>query len=97
PTPTLFPYTTLFRSKLPLRFLQFVWRWIKGLPQIASKHGLENFRAEIHLLAKHWLGAVELQPHVHVLGALSWKHEYHRRVLLLRSEEHTSELQSPDH
>src|SRR5207244_5257067 len=63
-SPTLFPYTTLFRSRTPLTHLRAQVQW-------AAAEG----RSEVE--TRDALGAME-------------------RVLD-RSEEHTSELQSPDH
>src|SRR5947208_10791150 len=66
PRSTLFPYTTLFRSRTfmtPHRFT-LAWRTVT-LPWV-----------QLALIKKKW-------P-----GRLTWKS---------RSEEHTSELQSPDH
>src|SRR5258708_21767236 len=64
PRSTLFPYTTLFRSRKRLRFLPL---WEK--PRLRKKWGLPMRYVAI------------------VLATLG----------VLRSEEHTSELQSPDH
>src|SRR5438552_11781381 len=66
PRSTLFPYTTLFRSRLPTQQVQEV-----ALPAVEA----EDHEAHRHERPEHQ------GPH-------------HRVV---RSEEHTSELQSPDH
>src|SRR5258708_12154766 len=72
PRSTLFPYTTLFRSK---HLLDFV---VLGLPLPAP--------AElIHLL---------LDARPHKPGIANFESPIQHQ---LRSEEHTSELQSPDH
>src|SRR5258708_22410262 len=82
PRSTLFPYTTLFRS---------INKGIEGIPRD---------RVRLHICYGNWEG-----PHIHdialekILPAL-----YQAKVGALsiefsnpRSEEHTSELQSPDH
>src|SRR5207244_12264503 len=63
PRPTLFPYTTLFRS---------LSGWQRVHSTIAGAHSDSGFR-----------------PRTHDGGHCHGKNE--------RSEEHTSELQSPDH
>src|SRR5947208_6641873 len=69
PRSTLFPYTTLFRSKV------FAWGWVERRVEALGRTGrLHQRQAGSQLVAE---GAIER------LG--------------LRSEEHTSELQSPDH
>src|SRR5207244_11609806 len=70
PRPTLFPYTTLFRSAQPQPF-----------PRPLGDRGL--VLAADHALERRHGGAARPRPH----GG----HAVHR------SEEHTSELQSPDH
>src|SRR5437762_8081170 len=74
PSPTLFPYTTLFRSVRE-----------DDLP---------------HARSRHLLGSGP--PPVHDRGGHVWPTRHDRRLLQrreqrdsLRSEEHTSELQSP--
>src|SRR5258708_18610533 len=76
PRSTLFPYTTLFRSK---RNDPRYWLWFG----VVAGLGLE----EKYSIAVFGLGMV--------VGLLLTEQ---RRVFLnKRSEEHTSELQSPDH
>src|SRR5256885_9783061 len=70
PRSTLFPYTTLFRS----RFTGYYRRW---------RRSIDGTKA---LLTQHPFSAVPLSR---VIGPRK------RPVLAARSEEHTSELQSP--
>src|SRR5258708_32019554 len=84
PRSTLFPYTTLFRS---------LFRW--AAEQIRSGFTPAAWRA-------FWLAGVEGMPAKEVaeLLGMSIGTEYNcksRAMARLRSEEHTSELQSPDH
>src|SRR5687768_18351256 len=78
PKSTLFPYTTLFRSRAPLRWLSGWWRIIffgasvLVLAMSPSSYGRETRQG--------------LMRHVYVDTAP-----------ILRSEEHTSELQSRLH
>src|SRR3712207_7100160 len=79
PRSTLFPYTTLFRSR-------------------------KSVRLSLRRTARGIRPRSDPQRHQHVLGALVGRVEHQRRrarvgeaelrVLALRSEEHTSELQS---
>src|SRR5258708_29874471 len=69
PRSTLFPYTTLFRSRFP--GTGRIYRW-----EFAAKGKKFEIAVEGPLISNHQDVVVE--------GAL-------------RSEEHTSELQSPDH
>src|SRR5258708_24816223 len=68
PRSTLFPYTTLFRSDMPLPELLYVRRYRVPLVQIVD--GGRQHRHQLHSLLAQ---------------------------VFARSEEHTSELQSPDH
>src|SRR2546422_5376887 len=70
PRSTLFPYTTLFRSKI--------------------LEGKARFRGESSL--KTWLFAV-----IRKTAATEYRRKLLRGLRLLRSEEHTSELQSRLH
>src|SRR5256885_11643210 len=88
PRSTLFPYTTLFRSDLAVVYAL-----------VAVSIGL--------LIIQHWLVPVQLlEPVGHGYGLLgappctcsrwtSFRDVRYRMVSILRSEEHTSELQSP--
>src|SRR5258708_18941825 len=71
PRSTLFPYTTLFRSRDPLRtfFGSAVARW--G----SDRRSPDNFSLN---------------------RLMTWKWKHDLRPGQVRSEEHTSELQSPD-
>src|SRR5207244_8951585 len=89
PTSTPFPYTTLFRSRLrrsrSARFPELADEVLE-LGRLAQQP-----RAPVDQLI-HLLGA-ELEPRVDLLEP-----EPRGRIGdRLRSEEHTSELQSPDH
>src|SRR5947208_5695528 len=80
PRSTLFPYTTLFRSRgqgLSPADLEELWA---GLVEDAVRRGRQSGEGK-------WT-------------AQAWRHEAQEvvaRVRQKRSEEHTSELQSPDH
>src|SRR5258708_9276243 len=79
PRSTLFPYTTLFRSKVPL---------------LSRKHSRKNSDAGPGSILK----SNKLKPRQFETAAYkampipSWPRRFR-----VRSEEHTSELQSPDH
>src|SRR5258708_34627879 len=92
PRSTLFPYTTLFRSlgKLPIH--------TPGLYALLLCIGTWSARADIGRAWQAWRKSaegVEASPWQRgldaLIGTLLIVH------LLMRSEEHTSELQSPDH
>src|SRR5947208_9001604 len=80
PRSTLFPYTTLFRSRT-------------GQTQLTIPIGAVGTRpADVELSeestpTRFLLGSIEPRPTGIFSGLVQW----------LRSEEHTSELQSPDH
>src|SRR5258708_31958078 len=77
PRSTLFPYTTLFRSRYPLSHLR----------RILVVDHRDRGRARMNLLAKQIsFREAEVACDCHVDDAIG-----------VRSEEHTSELQSPDH
>src|SRR5256885_3992769 len=87
PRSTLFPYTTLFRSWAAyaalsaLAGMAWVWRChAAGLPLTRTLRGHGWIQATMALLLAAW------QPSLAWASALLW---------LARSEEHTSELQSP--
>src|SRR5258708_28395676 len=71
PRSTLFPYTTLFRSPIPIRS-----RADPGARPAYSVFADDDGYAD---------------------SAQVWNHGYGRASRRRRSEEHTSELQSPDH
>src|SRR5258708_12264122 len=77
PRSTLFPYTTLFRSLIPLN-LQSLLR---------GQSGDSDDQNNIHNKTSLGLGPSPSGQHTQSLSI----------EVLLRSEEHTSELQSPDH
>src|SRR5207244_11757859 len=72
PIPTLFPYTTLFRSGA-----------LSAAKRVRTETAVARGAVSI--------SSVAVQMAHKVLGDLAG------RTALLRSEEHTSELQSPDH
>src|SRR5207244_13585860 len=87
---TLFPYTTLFRSADK----------IKELAATGSLKYLEELRAEfpaaiLQLFSISGLGAKKIKALYDKLHISSI--EQLREACETRSEEHTSELQSPDH
>src|SRR5258708_23532624 len=85
PRSTLFPYTTLFRSKVISRAVAY-----HGTPQGAlSITGLPALKAPFEPLVP---GARKV-PNTNFYRAA----EISGVEKLVRSEEHTSELQSPDH
>src|SRR5438552_5991999 len=78
PTSTLFPYTTLFRSRFDRR----------RTPRSRS----------LHPVAHQYIPVVrKLLGLAFLLAACTRPDPFHGAALLHRSEEHTSELQSPDH
>src|SRR3989454_5083793 len=90
PRSTLFPYTTLFRSSLDL----FGHVGIEG----EAAHNERVVTHSLHRLFSSFLHL--LRSHGAVLRAERHGHPFGLAVLLvlpdcLRSEEHTSELQSP--
>src|SRR5207244_11701560 len=96
PTLTLFPYTTLFRS------LNFS---MSGIPYWSADIG-GFFGGDVHdrkyeeLFTRwHQFAAFTPQFRVHGTGPGKeiWNFDGDVQPHLIRSEEHTSELQSPDH
>src|SRR5258708_22181835 len=83
PRSTLFPYTTLFRSPLVLSIIRQGW-----VDNLASHWSPKERRDWFDLAIEHshWLS---------IFGKRF--SEMFAFVRILRSEEHTSELQSPDH
>src|SRR5690349_23358079 len=79
PTSTLFPYTTLFRSRILHQDRVAEGRLVP--------HG-------VHHLAEQAMKAVELRPPDLELDHVGFAHSQSPRRSLPRSEEHTSELQS---
>src|SRR5947208_6228668 len=83
PRSTLFPYTTLFRSRLASKkFDSIISKFFQSRAigtvtddHQTTVHSLAGFDGKINSLVRH-------QP---------------RKDQVIRSEEHTSELQSPDH
>src|SRR5207244_13163138 len=82
PRPTLFPYTTLFRS--------WQWRLCPGELALIPGHSLMGRRIRVQLVL-----------HVHTPRLQKTRSMCCRLLVRAcfssRSEEHTSELQSPDH
>src|SRR5207244_13356544 len=92
PHSTLFPYTTLFRSRLPTLMLANKADRISDLDaELQAFRELTNLRYPVLAVsATTGRGLGELGPWLfRSLGIV--------RVYTKRSEEHTSELQSPDH
>src|SRR5947208_9222664 len=82
PKPTLFPYTTLFRSRnmeYPRRFRTYPVR------------ALASANCEIWEAARATSAAPTFFKRIAISDGGGAKEEF------IRSEEHTSELQSPDH
>src|SRR5207244_8373259 len=88
--PTVFPYTTLFRSLLHRN------REIAG-DRLPRSRRVVQHRVELIARARLRLPHAqveELRPHALVLVVGAREPDPQRQI---RSEEHTSELQSPDH
>src|SRR5438552_14325502 len=85
---TLFPYTTLFRSALAVRTTPGVVAGF-GSCAMAAREKPQRISQRIRLLG-YWLRSPR-PKHLRCLSVLRPELE------LRRSEEHTSELQSPDH
>src|SRR5207244_6775546 len=77
PRPTLFPYTTLFRSEAHIRHFDFVDSTFNSPPGHALQvcEAITRRKLNVHLDTTNFTPAAASS----------------------RSEEHTSELQSPDH
>src|SRR5207244_12964700 len=92
PTSTPIPYTTLFRSRPHFRWQSddrlLTWRRLRRLRGVGAR-----IRRPIHA-SRPTQQSVALPHPVQLMFVmpLSWN-----RGLRCRSEEHTSELQSPDH
>src|SRR5206468_8675465 len=90
PTPTLFPYTTLFRS------------WVEPVTVTATRAPLDVFSSPLptEALSEDRLRRAQSVSLAHALAelpginALSTGQQIERHTLGARSEEHTSELQS---
>src|SRR5207244_13473002 len=78
PTSTLFPYTTLFRSRSTSRSSPPVRRRLEHAPGCSKSSDTTSSRRRLRGAMRRW------SPTSHASGRP-------------RSEEHTSELQSPDH
>src|SRR5206468_11368613 len=86
PTPTLFPYTTLFRSYLAEEKKHGRKVAIKVLrPEITAALGTDRFLREIGIAAQ--------LSHPHIVPLID-SGEAAGLLYYVRSEEHTSELQS---
>src|SRR5258708_10663509 len=84
PRSTLFPYTTLFRSGLPVD--------MDRLYDIAKRHNLRVVEDAAHAIGSAWKGR-----RIGSFGDLVCFSFHPNKNMTTRSEEHTSELQSPDH
>src|SRR5207244_6193266 len=92
---TLFPYTTLFRSVTVLL-----------LRALANKWDYQPFFLALALFALSYAGlGISMYPYIVPQSITIWQAAAPENslvfllfgVAVLRSEEHTSELQSPDH
>src|SRR5258708_23426868 len=83
PRSTLFPYTTLFRSVLPARI------FVPHARERTRDSACERRRVLLHREGLIRLSQDQADDTIFGLGVVL-RHFY-------RSEEHTSELQSPDH
>src|SRR5947208_6453103 len=79
PSSTLFPYTTLFRSRCRSRLS----------PVSGTSDCARAWNRVLSVMPKRWH-----QAHPHHIPRIDGTDE---RSMHYRSEEHTSELQSPDH
>src|SRR5256885_7678745 len=89
PRSTLFPYTTLFRSKADLGFLLLSQGEFEPARQ-QLEEALASGNPQVVLHTKANLGAVLLNQ-----GELGRAQPLLQEAVASRSEEHTSELQSP--
>src|SRR5207244_12009942 len=78
PTPTLFPYTTLFRSRV-------------DVARPGLRVGVDHERVDLPLLR------LRIQHRKRAVGTAERQVGHRLDGVVERSEEHTSELQSPDH
>src|SRR5207244_5289785 len=92
PRHTLFPYTTLFRSHLLGRGGDDLELARRQAPVVADR-GVANELADLLRVLGRDLGDELDEEPAHERTRVLER----RQRLLLRSEEHTSELQSPDH
>src|SRR2546426_2336416 len=85
PRSTLFPYTTLFRSEL-------FGRVLRGEPRPTSQFRVRTRKGDARVV--EFSASAQLRDG-RLVGILGIGRDVTDRVLLERSEEHTSELQSP--
>src|SRR5256885_10799997 len=88
PRSTLFPYTTLFRSRL--RPHATAVRRDDAVAEVEAEPGSGHFSRPLRPKS-----AAEQLPELGVIEAHSLVAHARRHAALVRSEEHTSELQSP--
>src|SRR5207253_5490073 len=94
-TPTLFPYTTLFRSYVNQRGDNEIRQWLDSLPKPvrikidARIRILQTVEQLKYPYVEKWVGEDDLYEVRVVFGGTQYRS--------LRSEEHTSELQSRGH
>src|SRR5207244_13450290 len=92
-SPPPFPYTTLFRSLRDVRDVNCLLHGARGIAQTAeSAEGGQHCRRESDRQCRS-TSTPTAPLHANLIGA---RHQERRRRPW-RSEEHTSELQSPDH
>src|SRR5207244_12117078 len=84
PPPTPFPSTTLFRSAV-------------GPHKMDRQRGLRRAQSpDMQIMYGHHTGQTGKEA-LYRIGIDPSRHAVERQVKRVRSEEHTSELQSPDH
>src|SRR5207244_10325862 len=97
PSSPLFPYTTLFRSLLRRHPRRLPARVPAHLLVLLAPGGLHHDAARLRdRLRGDLRDGAEADLRLPVDGAVA-RRDPRARLLRLRSEEHTSELQSPDH
>src|SRR5947208_7711638 len=90
-SPHLFPYTTLFRSGFPgfrgVKVILKDGRTLKGVARNRTNYSVQilDEKGNLHLLPMSIVEQLTISEHSPMPGDYK------------RSEEHTSELQSPDH
>src|SRR5207253_9504546 len=94
PTPTLFPYTTLFRSDPP-RLLLALLELLERVPEVRADL-LKRHPAGVELLPQGTQVVLDLPRPLLDLHPLQTVQD-EQQVRVERSEEHTSELQSRGH
>src|SRR5207244_12300935 len=94
PSTTLCPYTTLFRSEASGRIREIVTHW-EGKP-IQFNDMTPDYQGSLYAGIFGFNPFAHPRPEVTPPGTL-FRIDPPGKVIPMRSEEHTSELQSPDH